>query len=98
MHKHREISQLCSAQEDYLIIDEMCPIVPKTGKINRPDEVSLNTLQYNDHTMFSLRRRFHHKQIDIRTIQNPLRNDAIASAATKMGMIAATKIDWASAV
>ena len=34
----------------------------------------------------------------VRTIQKPFKNDAIARAATKIGKIAATTVDCASAV
>lgn len=77
-------------QRAYLIIDEVCPVVPESREIHGSDEVPADTLARV--ASASCCGREAEKNMKL-TIQNPFKNEATASAATKIGRIAATTAD-----
>lgn len=71
----------------------MRPIIPEAGKINRSDEVASDTLHmYIESVSTRYCSASHGMQIKL-AIQNPLRKEAIANAATKIGTSEATTAD-----
>ena len=90
-------------------IDKMCPIIPKFRKIDSSDEVTPNTLidqntQLANKKIVVIPKTYHPEtcksrevwlliRTKMQVICLPLRNEAIASAATKIGRTAATTAD-----
>lgn len=72
-----------------LVVNKVGPVVPEPRKVDGADKVSADGLSSP---------RCEHPRPEtraerVRTIQKPLRNDAIASEATKIGRTAATTAD-----